>query len=117
MTFTCEHCGTVFEGASTDEEVRAETIELFGADPNQSPDDFSVICDDCFQRFKVWFDDQSEYDRALRGALDLMYRHALSEVERIASTERPWVGHHGPSKDSSKVAGSQPPQTEKEEKP
>jgi hypothetical protein len=56
MEFTCAHCSKVFEGAQTDDEARAETIDLFGVDPSESPDDFAVICDECFQGFKVWYD-------------------------------------------------------------
>lgn len=64
MEFTCAHCGKVFEGGRTDDETRAETIDLFGVDPTQSPDDFAVICDDCFHPFKIWYEQkESELDR------------------------------------------------------
>ena len=44
-TFTCDTCHRTFDKEWSDEEARAETVEIFG----ESNEDDACICDDCWR--------------------------------------------------------------------
>ena len=50
-TFTCNHCGGVFESNWTEEEAKAEQHKNWGDIPDE---DMVQICDDCYQKFMGW---------------------------------------------------------------
>ena len=50
--FTCSVCDNTYEKEWTDEEALEERGKLWPSFRND--DDFQVICDDCFIRFKSW---------------------------------------------------------------
>jgi len=45
--YKCAACKNIYERAVTDEEAQAEAVEIFG---EFTPEDFDLICDDCFKR-------------------------------------------------------------------
>jgi hypothetical protein len=45
--FVCAACGEPFTSDRDDEEAKRTAYELFGP---LNPEDFVVICEDCFQR-------------------------------------------------------------------
>lgn len=51
-TFTCSKCGGTFEKGWSDEEALAEKNSVFGG---HAVEDCKLICDDCYQRFMLWF--------------------------------------------------------------
>jgi hypothetical protein len=59
-TFTCEHCGGVFEFAWSDEAAHAEAVRDFGvrgdAPAKDTPggEGMARICDDCYRAFMQW---------------------------------------------------------------
>jgi hypothetical protein len=57
--FTCERCHGTFGRKRTEEEARKE----FQGSPWYIPGDESgVLCEDCFQVFRIWFDGLTEAD-------------------------------------------------------
>jgi NAD-dependent SIR2 family protein deacetylase len=44
-TFTCAHCGGTFEKGWSDEEAKAEEVEVWGGEV----EDPTLVCDECFQ--------------------------------------------------------------------
>lgn len=66
MNFTCEKCNQIFNKMRSDEDAKAEFME---APWNIPGDEIGVICDDCFEEFKVWFDTLTDEDhKRLRGS-------------------------------------------------
>jgi len=54
-TFTCTICHDVFEKIWTAEEAEAEAQSNWG---NLSIHERAVVCDDCYQMFMEWHDQQ-----------------------------------------------------------
>lgn len=53
-TFTCAHCGEMFESGRPDQEAaHAEAVTLWGR-RGDAPG-MAEICDDCFQEIMGWF--------------------------------------------------------------
>jgi Zn finger protein HypA/HybF involved in hydrogenase expression len=51
--FQCAKCGGIFEKDWSDEEAKAEMVNLWGDLPEEEQ---AVICDDCHKAFMKWFD-------------------------------------------------------------
>lgn len=58
-TFKCEKCGETFNKNRPDDVARKEFEQ---APWNVAGDDIGVICDDCFEEFKVWFSSLTSED-------------------------------------------------------
>lgn len=57
--FTCEKCHQTFNKGWSEEETEKE----FASAPWNVPgDDRGLICDDCFEEFKKWFDSLTPED-------------------------------------------------------
>lgn len=52
--FTCAMCGGTFEKAWTDEECKAEALEIFGHAAEDC--DSNVVCDDCWLKVRPYGD-------------------------------------------------------------
>lgn len=52
-TFTCQKCNNTFINAWSEQEAEKEFLN---APWNIPGDEQVLICDDCFQEFKKWFD-------------------------------------------------------------
>lgn len=50
--FRCEHCKGVFAKGYTDAEAAAEAVANWGT---AEPEDPVLICDPCYQKFRVWY--------------------------------------------------------------
>ena len=47
--YTCALCNGVFQAAWNDDEANREAKEIWGVDRASESDDFTVVCDSCFQ--------------------------------------------------------------------
>jgi len=63
--FTCDRCNETFNRGWTEEEAKKE----FDTAPWNIPgEDIGILCDDCFEGFKIWFDSLTEEDhKRMRG--------------------------------------------------
>jgi hypothetical protein len=57
--FTCDRCQVTFNKGRSEEEARKE---LETSPWNIPGDAIGVVCDDCFEAFKIWFDSLTEED-------------------------------------------------------
>lgn len=58
-TFKCEKCGETFNKNRTDDEARKEFEKAPWNIPGEG---IGIICEDCFEEFKVWFSSLSPED-------------------------------------------------------
>ena len=56
VTYTCDHCGGVFDSGRTEAEANAEARANWGVDRTQDPT-MAVICDDCYRAMLAWMAD------------------------------------------------------------
>jgi hypothetical protein len=59
MTYTCALCGKEFESTWSDEEDRDEKERLWSDIPENEPDFFAVVCDDCYRIVMRWIQKKS----------------------------------------------------------
>jgi Fe2+ or Zn2+ uptake regulation protein len=54
-TYTCEHCGGVFDSTQeSTEKANDEAKQLFGVDNASTDPAMARICDECWQQFMAW---------------------------------------------------------------
>lgn len=63
--YTCDHCHGRFRTVTPEGDALAEAEQIFG-EP-LPPDDRAVLCDPCWRKFMVWFEELTPEDhRAIR---------------------------------------------------
>lgn len=61
-TFTCFKCGGTFDKDRSDEDAMAAMLKTDG--PLYPGETVGILCDDCYQEYRRWYDGLSEDKRA-----------------------------------------------------